>query len=267
MNLLKHLIGPYLHLLIELESVIPGLEVLGPILSPDQKLLVEESKRQNWYVDRVVKLLSEIEVPEVAELKSSRVGKILNKIAKPFFHVDQVAKHPETSLLAEETMRRWKEYYQYKEDKGKPRESTERKREVKAQQKLLVTELKKKVSFAPIKQTQHEEWLAENRLASTCYYLISDEKIVQYKDVENANFAKQVYTLQQISELFPKLFCFQNVKEFRKNANLLDKVQRYHNYVPPSVQRLQEKLMSRPPQKKVEQPPKVIEDDTMMPIV
>ena len=56
------------------------------------------------------------------------------------------------------------------------------------------------------------EWVNEMRLENVCYYLISDEKLQLYRDVDDKDmpgrFAQSVYTLKQISNLFPKLFCF-----------------------------------------------------------
>ena len=87
-----------------------------------QAILIEV-KRQNFFVDAIVKLLSELEIPDVEELKVTRVGKILNKIVKggtPGF-----IRNLETERLAASTMIKWKEYYAQKEN------DHERKRDIK----------------------------------------------------------------------------------------------------------------------------------------
>jgi hypothetical protein len=44
--------------------------------------LEKEAKEANYYLDGLIKILSEIDNPTVEDLKESRLGKILNKICK-----------------------------------------------------------------------------------------------------------------------------------------------------------------------------------------
>ena len=58
--------------------------------------------------------------------------------------------------------------------------------------------------------------MEEKRLVSTAYYLLSDHKVKLYRDIDHdpnspEKFLQRVYTLRQMSTLFPKMFSFFNV--------------------------------------------------------
>lgn len=79
--------------------------------------------------------------------------------------------------------------------------------EIEFEQKIKKSN-KKRVKFLDQKPQNPGDWFSERRLESYCYYLISDEKFRMYKDIEDQTFHTDIYTLKQLSSLFPKLFCF-----------------------------------------------------------
>ena len=101
--------------------------------------LVKESSVSNFYLDSLVLLLNQLEVPDVEELKASRVGKVLNKVSKGSFSADK-----NTQSLASETMSKWKDFYKQKE------EPQLKKREAK--------NIRKKVTFAPDRALNPKDW-------------------------------------------------------------------------------------------------------------
>ena len=64
---------------------------------------------------------------------------------------------------------------------------------------------RKRVHFAQIQAKNQSEWYEEKRLESVGYYLISDEKMKMYKDIQDdydfnnkqaKKFSNQIYTLK-----------------------------------------------------------------------
>lgn len=192
--------------------------VLDQKVLPDESCsfemgLYNEASLEQMHVPIVVQILAQMDTPSVEELQESRLGKVLNKISKKVDQFDE-----STIQVAKETTERWKQQLQIQE-KQNPAVLMPSQAQL-SETPPINQKKKKSVTFAEENKENDLNSIAnETALVSRAYYCLSDKRVKFYSEKDNSHrltaFKDQFFSLKQLGLLYPSLFHFLRVEDFK----------------------------------------------------